>query len=63
MKKLVSVLVLLVLVISFVAGIMLTEAKAIPPDTIECIDGKLWLCTWDIRNGVLRYHCHWAGPC
>ncbi|MEW6412914.1 MAG: hypothetical protein AB1483_10665 [Candidatus Zixiibacteriota bacterium] len=67
MKKVFSLIVLVVFTISFVAAIFVSDAGAIPPDTYECIDGKLWVCTWDYVGGVnsskLIYNCHWAGPC
>ena len=64
MKKLVSLLMLVLLVASFVTGVLVSKSEAIPPDTVVCIDGKAWLCEWDYNNnGVLRQHCHWSGPC
>jgi hypothetical protein len=67
MKKLIGLGLVLVFVATFALGALTSNVAALPPDTIECIDGKLWICTWDyIGNGAkikLVQNCHWAGPC
>ena len=69
MKKMVSLLLAVAFIGVFAMGIaaLTTEAQAAPPNTYECIDGKLWVCEWVYigsgKNIKLVQHCHWAGPC
>lgn len=69
MKKITSLLLAMAFVGIFAMGIvaLTTEAQAAPPDTIVCIDGKLWMCEWVYigsgKNIKLIQRCHWAGPC
>ncbi len=67
MKKMVALFMLVLFVACFVVGTFVSTANALPPDTYQCIDGRLWVCTWDyIGNGnniKIVQNCHWNGPC
>jgi len=69
MKRMVALLLTVTFVAAFALGVvaLTSSAHADPPDTIVCIDGKLWVCEWVYigsgQNIKLVQKCHWAGPC
>jgi len=59
-RKLLSLVLVLVFVLAFVAGALHSDAKASLPCTAACIKGQLRVCCYNAQH---VYTCNWLGPC
>ena len=60
MRKLLSLILVVLFVLGFVVGALQSTANASLPCTAACINGQLQVCCYNAQN---RYVCNWVGPC
>lgn len=60
MKKLMTLVITAVFVVSFTVGVLVSTAEARPPCIATCINGTYWVCC---PSGGGAWFCYWDGPC
>jgi hypothetical protein len=60
MRKLLSLIFVVLLVLGFVVGALQSTASASLPCTAACINGQLRVCCYNAQH---VYTCNWLGPC
>jgi hypothetical protein len=60
MKKLIALICVLALLLSFAVATIPQSAEARPPCIATCINGTYWVCC---PGGFGAWYCFWDGPC